>query len=153
MKALTVVGANTMVWINPSTTIGFRILRAWMSQAGTATSEDQQVTLFTQPTSFPTVVSQTPRPHKFGDPASGITGATTGAAGTCGVNASAENAGAKTHVITDSFNNLNGWLYIPTPLEILEMGANIASGFGLFLASTPTGKTLWSAGITYEEMG
>src|SRR3954471_9272031 len=85
--------AVTLVFINPSSTVGVEILRATAGQTGTATSAQQRVQFNTQVTAFPTLVSATPSKTKFGDPTSGITGNTTGAAGTCGINASAEGAG------------------------------------------------------------
>src|SRR3954463_16002872 len=104
--------AVTLVWVNPGTTATIEVLRAWASQAANATSAQQRVQLNTQVTSFPTLVSATPAKTSLIDQASAITGATTGAAGTAGVNASAEGAGAKTVIFPDDFNVLNGWLWV-----------------------------------------
>src|SRR5712691_10005081 len=81
--------AVTLVWVNPGTTVSIKLLRGWASQAANATSNQQKVQINTQVTSFPTVVSVTPSKTTSVDQASAITGGTTGAAGTCGVNASA----------------------------------------------------------------
>src|SRR6266705_1092260 len=97
---LTVVNAVvTLVFVNPpaapSTNLEF--LRMWASQQGSAVSAQQRIQVETQVTAFPTLVSATPRALKHGDAtASIISGGTTGAAGTGGINASAEGAGAKT---------------------------------------------------------
>lgn len=152
MKNATIVGANTLAFINPGASQGFRVLRAWCSQYGTATSQQLGVQLSTQVTAFPTLTSATPAKLSTGDPASNITGGTAGAAGTAGVNASAEGAGAKTVLVVDSFNNLNGWIWVPTPDEQIIMPAGASSGLGLFLISTPTTLTSWNAGITYQEL-
>ena len=143
----------TLVWINPSATIGIEILRCWVSQSANATSAQQRVQLNTQVTAFPTVVSATPAKLKLSDPTSGIVGGTTGAAGTCGINASAEGAGGKTVSIQDSFNVLNGWLWVPTPRETIIIGAGSVSGFGLHLPVAAVTLTNWSFGVVYSEVG
>jgi hypothetical protein len=110
------------------------------------------VQLSTQVTAFPTLVSATPAKHSLSDPTANMTGNTTGAAGTCGVNASGEGAGAKTVILSDVFSNLNGWLYIPTEQERPSINANAASGFGLHLPVAPGTLTGWYWGVTYREL-
>ena len=112
--------AVTLIFINPGTTASLRVLRAWASQAANATSAQQRVQLNTKVTVFPTLTSQTPAKTTSIDQASAITGGTAGAAGTAGINASAEGAGAKTVIIPDSFNVLNGYLWVPTPSEAFD---------------------------------
>jgi len=145
------------VFVNPSATAAnacaLEFLRAWASQAANATSAQQSVALRTQVTAFPTLVSATPRKLKFLDPASLITGNTTGAAGTCGVTASVAGAGAKAEVIDDNFNVLNGWLWVPTPRETIIMNAMAASGFGMYFPAVPGQVSNWSGGLTYSELG
>jgi hypothetical protein len=145
--------AVTMVFINPAAAVGFEVLRAWAGQTGTATSAQQRVQFNTQVTAFPTLTSATPSKIKFGDPASGITGGTAGAAGTAGINASAEGAGSKTVTQSDTFNNLNGYLWVPTPREVIAMGAGISSGFGFHLPVAPGSLTNWQFGVTFAELG
>ena len=144
----------TLVWINPSAAVGIEIVRCWVSQSANATSAQQRVQLNTQVTVFPTVTAATPQKHSFGHEASGIVGGTAGAAGTCGINASLEGAGAKTLFGPgqDSFNVLNGWLYVPTPKELLRLMAGSASGFGLHLPVAPATLSNWSFGVSYEEL-
>ena len=149
---VTIVGGATLVFINPDTDVGFEILRCSIGQRGTSTSEQQEVNLVTQVTAFPTLTSVTPRPHLHGAPASLIVGGTAGAAGTAGIDASAEGAGAKTVIYPDGFNNLNGWLYIPTPEERPKMRAAATSGFGMQLVSTPSTLTGWIFSVTYREI-
>lgn len=145
--------AVTLAFVNPGTTQSLEFLRAWLGQSGSATSENRSVQLSTQVTAFPTLTSATPAKTKLLDPASQITGGTAGAAGTSGVNASAEGAGAKTVVIPDAFNVLNGWLWVPTPKETLMMNASAAAGLGLHLPAAPTSLTNYSGGLLFAELG
>lgn len=145
--------AVTLVFINPASPgASLEILRCWVSQSQDATSRQQRVQLVTQATAFPTLTSKTPAKNKITDPVSGIVGGTAGAAGTCGVNASAEGAGAKTIIVEDSFNVLNGWLWVPTPREVIIMSALVAQGFGLHFPVAAASLTNWSFGVTYAEV-
>ena len=144
--------AVTAVFINPSATIGVEILRCWLGQTGTATSAQQRVQTNTQVTVFPTLTSATPsKMSSLTDPTSGIAGGTAGAAGTCGINASAEGAGTKSNIISDTFNNLNGYLWVPTPREVIRLAAASASGFGLHLPVAPGSLTNWQVGVNFGE--
>jgi hypothetical protein len=145
--------AVTLVFINPGASQGFEVLRAWAGQTGTATSAQQRVQFNSQVTAFPTLTSATPSKTKLNDPTSGITGGTAGAAGTAGINASAEGAGTKSNIIPDTFNNLNGYLWVPTPRELIAYSAGISSGFGFHLPVAPGSLTNWQCGVTYGEMG
>jgi hypothetical protein len=147
--------AVTLVFLNPAAgpSPAIEIYEAWVSQSANATSAQQRVQLVTQVTAFPTLTSQAPKTLKLGDPASAITGGTAGAAGTCGVNASAEGAGTKTPIFSDAFNNLNGWLWVPTPNETIVLAAASANGFGLYFPGAPTSLPGWSGGIIFRELG
>jgi hypothetical protein len=145
--------AVTLLFLNPMAAPApdIQIIRLWASQAGTNTSGMVRVEVETQLSSFPTLTSATPRQLKKGDTvASLISGNTTGAAGTCGVNASVEGGGTKTTMWGDNFNNLNGYLWVPTPREIISMPAGFASGIGLYIPST-AGYTLVATGMNYAE--
>jgi hypothetical protein len=147
----------TLMFLNPkasATAASLEILRCWVSQAANATSNQQRVNLHTQVTAFPTLVATATVVTPLGGPndaASTLTLTTTGAAGTIGSNASAEGAGAKTIILADDFNVLNGWLYVATPPETIVMGAASASGFGISFAAAPTTLTNWSWGVTWRE--
>ena len=154
---ITIANSNpvTAVFINPAAapSCSIAIRRCWISQRANATSAQQGVGMCRQPTSFPTLTSKTPVAVKQYDSASQITGNTTGAAGTCGINASAEGAGSKTYFYNDNFNVLNGWLWVASSLEeeiVLQAGG--ASGFGLIFTSTAGTLTGWSFGVLYREM-
>jgi len=143
--------AVTLVFVNPGVDATLEILRGWASQAANATSAQQRVQLNTQVTAFPTLTSLSPEPTALIDQASTIVGGTAGAAGTSGINASAEGAGAKTIQHPDAFNVLNGWLWVATPEEQYLMSASLASGFGLHFPAAPATLTSWNAGLVYAE--
>jgi hypothetical protein len=146
--------AVTLVFVNPAAApaANLEFLRAWASQQGSATSAQQRIQVTSQVTAFPTLVSATPRPLKHGDTASIITGGTAGAAGTCGINASAEGAGSKTVKFGDNFNVLNGFLWVATPRETIVMPAGSASGLNLFLPAAAATLSNWAAGFNYGEV-
>jgi hypothetical protein len=152
---LTLVNAVvTLVFINPAAAISpmLNILRMWASQQGSATSAQQRIQAETQVTAFPTLVSATPRSLRRSDTvASLIAGGTAGAAGTCGINASAEGAGTKTVMFEDNFNILNGYLWVPTPREVIELTAGDASGFGLFLPAAASSLSNWACGMNFGQ--
>lgn len=153
---ITVVGGPTLIFLNPKATgagSGIEVLRVWCSQRANAVSAMQGIQIHTQVSTFPTLVSATPRVLHSDDPISGLVGATTGAAGTCGINASAEGAGAQSPLVNDNFNVLNGWLYVPTPEERIRIGvAAAATGLGVRFTNTPATLTGWSFGLIYQEV-
>ena len=147
--------AVTLVFLNPAAGPGpaIEILRAWAGQSANNTSAQQRVQLVTQVTAFPTLTTFTPKKTKYGDAISAIVGGTAGAAGTCGINASAEGAGTKTIIVEDAFNVLNGWLWVATELDSIILQAGSASGFGLHFPVAPATLTNWAFGVVYREIG
>jgi len=155
MANQTIVADATLVIVHAAAAVGTRasileIHRAWCSQIGTETSEQLGIILGQKVTAFGTYTSTTPAPHQTGGAASGIAGGTAGAAATAGTDASAEGAGAVTVTIEEGFNNLNGWLWVPTPEERLIVGPDIA--IIVKMVGTPTTLTGWTAGLTYQEI-
>jgi hypothetical protein len=150
---VTLAGASTLIFLHPGTTNSLEVLRMWIAQSANVTSAQQRVEVVSQVSAFPTLTSFTPTKLKPGDPASAITGGTAGAAGTCGINASAEGAGSKSVILADAFNVINGWLWVPTPQERLILPASWASGLGLYFPATPGTLTNWHAGLIYKEIG
>ena len=155
MKDGTIIASADLVIIHTDSTLAtagsnISILRAWCNQGATETSEQLGIQLCLQASAFGTYTAATPRPHFIGGKISGIVGATTGAEGTAGVDASANAAGTKTEIIAEGFNNLNGWSYIPTPEERIILPPDTA----IVLAMIGTASVLsnWYAGITYEEI-
>jgi hypothetical protein len=157
MTNATLGGSVTLIWLQVMTSspvVSVEMLRAAASQSSSTTSNQQRVQINTQVSTFPTLTSQTPVRLKASDPVSLISGGTAGAAGTSGVNASAEGAGAKTVILPDVFNILNGWLWTSTPREtIVESPQATPHGLGIFFPATPPQATGWNAYITYAELG
>lgn len=141
--------AVTLAFINVGTTRSLNFLRAWCAKSGTASGQ-QRVQLNSQVTAFPTLTSQAPVVSP-GNTASVITGGTAGAAGTSGINASAEGAGAKTVIVPDAFAVQNGWLWVPTPDEKLELHASGSSGLGLHFPAAAADLAGWNAGMVFQE--
>ena len=152
---LTVLGATTLNFLNPiaAPNMNIEFLRHWIGQAANATSAQQRVQGATKVTVFPTLTSVTPAKLKRADPnVSVIIGGIAGAAGTCGINASVEGAGAVTSVWDDVFNVLNGFLKVPMAPETEIMPAGSLSGFALRFPTAPTTLTGWNWGSNYREM-
>jgi hypothetical protein len=146
--------ALSLAFLNPAAAPNFNIsfLRIWCSQQGSATSAQQRVEVTEQPTGFPTLTSATPRAFKRMDPnASIIAGGTAGAAGTCGINASAEGSGTKVVIWDDVFNVINGYLWVATPREVLTYPAGSTKGVSLFLPAAAPSLTNWAVGMNYGE--
>lgn len=151
---VTTGGVMSLVFINPGAAPlpNIEIVRAWMGQSSTATSAQLNVSHVTKVTAFPTLTSATPAKLKRASPVSNITGGTAGAAGTAGTNASVQGAGAETVIFGDTFNNLNGYLWVASPRETIVMPAGSTSGYGLVLATTPSALGNWSAGVNFAEV-
>jgi len=155
MQNQTIVADATVVIIHTDSTLATRsstimILRAWIGQQASETSDQLGIILGLKASAFGTYTSTTPQPHFVNGPASGIAGGTAGAEATSGTDASAEGAGTVTPIIYDGFNNLNGWLWVPTPEERLIVPTDTA--IVLKMVGTATTLTGWNAGITYEEL-
>ena len=155
MQNQTIIASADLVLIHTDSTLAsaasnIRILRAWCSQNATETSEQLGIMLALQASAFGTYTGATPAPHFIGGKVSGIVSGTTGAEGTAGVDASANAAGTKTAIIYDGFNNLNGWLWVPTPEERIIVPPDMA--VILKIVGTPATLTGWTAGITFREI-
>ena len=154
MENQTIVADATLVIIHAASSWGtagclLEIVRCTISQNETETSQQLGAILARKVSAFGTYTSTTPTPHIIGAAASGITGGTAGAAATAGTDASAEGAGTVTTIHAEGFNNLNGYVWIPTPEERIWVGPDQA--FILKLRGTPTTLTGWNATVTYLE--
>lgn len=154
MANQTVIADSQMVIIRAATAYAsraslLRVTRMWCSQAGTATSQQLAVRWGLQASAFGTFTSTTPAPLKINAVASGIAGSTSVAAASAGTDSSANSGGTFTTLGQDGFNNLNGWLWVPTPEDQIWVGPDLT--FCLQLQGTPTTLTNWSAGITFAE--
>jgi hypothetical protein len=155
MENQTIVADATVIILRAATAVSSRasvleVLRISVSQQGTSTSQQLGIILGQKASAFGTYTSTTPSPHNVGGVASGITGSTTGAAAGAGTDASAEGAGTVTTTIADAFNNLNGYLWVPTPEERIIIQPDLA--FIVKIRGTPTTLTGWNAYLTYREV-
>lgn len=153
---ITVTAGCTLVLINPPAARVIEIIRAWAGVEGVSAAQSTTgIELGLKATAFPTLTSVAPQKLKGSDPSSGITGGTAGAAGTSGINASAEGAGATTVLYPDVMNLQIPWLWTPS----LNGGESyIVSGadslaFYMKLRGTPAVLTGWSFGVTFRELG
>lgn len=154
MIAQTIVANATLVIVHTAAAVTTRasiieILRVYVNQEGTETSDQLGVIIGQKASAFGTYTSTAPVPHQLGGAASGIAGGTAGAAATSGTDASAEGAGTVTTLIEEGFNNLNGYLWVPTPEERILVGPDLA--IIVKMVGTPATLTGWNAGITFEE--
>jgi hypothetical protein len=155
MENQTVVADETMIIVRAATAVSSRaslleVLRINVSQQGTSTSQQLGVILGQKASAFGTYSAATPQPHNIGGVASGITGSTSGAAAGAGTDASAEGAGTVTDLLSEGFNNLNGYLWVPTPEERIFIQPDLA--FIVKLRGTPTTLTGWNAYLTFMEL-
>lgn len=151
----TIVADATLLIIRAATAATSRgsaleLHRISVSQQGTGTSQQLGIILGMKAAAFGTYVSVTPAPTFLNGPVSAIAGGTTNAASTCGANASAEGAGAVTTYISEGFNNLNGFLWVPTPEERIIVATDIS--FIVKIRGTPTTLTGWNANMTFREV-
>jgi hypothetical protein len=147
-----------IVFLNPvaagASGCGIEIIHAWASQRAGATSAQTGVALGTKISVFPTMTTGvTPAKTKLSDPVSSLVSGTTGAAGTAGVNASANGAGTEIAVVNDNFNNLTGWNWYPSPGEGIVLMPGSTSGFFMKLLGTISPSSGWSWGVAYKELG
>jgi len=155
MNNQTIVADATLVIIHTESTASARgsiieIERCWVNQIGTETSDQLGVIVGTKASAFGTYTSTTPAPAYIGSTAGGITGGTAGAESTAGTDASAEGAGTVTSIWQEGFNNVVGFLWVPTPEERIIVPADTA--FILKLVGTPATLTGWCAGVCYREL-
>ncbi len=152
-NAITLANAALhILYINPGTTRAIEIVRVRFDQSGSSTSVLKTVQFVKQVSAFATVVSATPTPLATSSGASVITGATTGAAGTCGINSSAIGGGTITVMETFTFNEATGFEWIATKDGIL-MPASGTSAFGVYLPAAMATLTPWNASLTFIEHG
>jgi hypothetical protein len=155
MANQTIIADSEMIIIRAATTFSsrasvLRIYRLACSQSGTSTSQQLAVRWGLKASAFGTYTAATPSPLALGVVASAITGSTTNAASSCGVDASANGAGTLTVLDQQGFNNLNGFLWIPVPEERPIVGPDLS--FCFQLQGTPTTLTGWHATLTFEEV-
>lgn len=155
MANQTIIADSELVIMRSATAYASRasmnmIVRMSVSQSGTATSQQLAVRWGLKASAFGTMTASTPAPVRIGTVASAITGSTSNAASSAGTDSSANGAGTLTVLGQEGFNNLNGWLWVPTPEERIIVGPDLS--FCLQLQGTPTTLTNWNAVVTFIEM-
>jgi tripartite-type tricarboxylate transporter receptor subunit TctC len=155
MANQTIIADSEMIIIRAATAWSSRaslltILRMACGQSGTSTSQQLAVRWGLKASAFGTYTSTTPAPTAVGTVASAITGSTSNAASSCGTDASSNGAGTLTVLGQEGFNNLNGFLWVPTPEERIWVGPDLT--FCFQLQGTPTTLTGWNATLTFQEM-
>ena len=153
MANATVIANGELVTIRAATAFAsrasvLRIYRLECSQTGSTTSAMLAVRWGLKASAFGTFTAATPSPSALGVVASAITGSTSNAASSCGVNASANGAGTLTVLDHQAFNNLNGFEKIFTPEERIIVGPDLT--FVLQLQGTPSPLTGWQATVVVD---
>jgi hypothetical protein len=153
---ITVVAGATLVLINPVATRVIEIVRAWAGVEGVSSAQATTgIQLGLKAATFGTYVGATPVKTKTSDGISSIVSNTTGAAGTAGINASVEGAGAVTVLYPDTMNLQIPWVWNPSILggETYIVSGADALAFQMKLRGTPAVLTGWNFGVTYREIG
>jgi hypothetical protein len=128
-----------------------RLLRVEVSQNGTPTAAQVRLAISLRNTlGTLTVTAATPQNLALGGPASGVVGGTNPlTVGTCGVNSSADTGGTYTDKWPVNPNNVNGWLWLPTPEErILVPPSTLVCVRFLAAPGTLTG---WTVTVVWDE--
>lgn len=152
---LTVANALvTLVGFLPSATVGVDVRRISIGWSGAATSTQQRIQFYSQAAAYGTAAVSIVGKPNFNDPAPNLTStAAVLTAGKCGINFSAEGAGAKIVFYEDVFNVLNGFLWVATPDETIVVPSGNVLAFGVQFPAAPTvGLTPWSVCLTYCEL-
>lgn len=139
LDATAVTGAITLIQLTAPSTGSLVLLRAWCSQSSSASATQLPIQLV-RASSAATATPFTPIALNETDPA---------ASSTAAVNATVE--GTKGNVlIREAWDYLNGWLWLPTPLEQITVKA---SGIVcLYLPVAPAASTTLQAGIVFGEV-
>lgn len=130
-----------------------RPLRVEATQSGSTTSAMARLLFSTRDTAGTlTTTSVTPVNTELGGPASALAGNTSVIGGTAriGINSSADSGGAYTNHYTNTFNVLNGFLYLPVPEERLLVSASTV--WCVRFAAAPASTTGWNILLAYEEV-
>jgi hypothetical protein len=129
------------------------IRRVEITQSGSTTSAQIRAAFSTRDTAG-TLTTSTVTPAPFSPvtgPASGLSGNTSVIGGTArvGINSSADSGGAYTNHFVTNFNNLCGYLWVPTPEEIIVVPPSTV--WCVRLLATPATTTGWTILVVYDE--
>lgn len=151
---MTVLGTTTLAAFRPPAAgRSISVSEIRVSQSGTSTSQQLAIAIQMRASAYPTMLSQTPEACHRLDTASVLVGGSLAAAGQCGINASAEGAGSVTTIVQEGFNNLTGWLWLPTdPGKCIVVESGSALAFAVKLQTVPTTLTGWNVTVRYSEL-
>lgn len=155
-NATMVTAVNVLVGIYPVATPPaagsvLAINRVEITQGANATSAMVRAVLSARTGGDLTVATVTPRPAMYGGAASAIAGVAGAlAAGKCGITGSVDTTPTYVDLVSATFNALNGWLWIPTPLERIFMVGAVA--FIVRFLADPATLTGWNCTVNYEEI-
>lgn len=132
--------AITLAQITAGSAKPIKIIKAWANQSTVTSSQQAQIQLLLKSATATGLTSFTPLKL---DPAAAA------ATATAGHTATGEGTDS-TIYISEGFNVLNGWLYVPTPEEVITFAASaiVAIKFG----AAPASAT-WHWGVIFEEVG
>lgn len=128
------------------------IARIEIGQSGTVTSAMIRGAISTRTGSTLTSTGATPAAiSPIGGAASAIVSGTSAAAGTSGVNSTVDTTPTYVNLYQFNFNNLNGWLWVPTPEE--RMIIPLSTIWVVRLLADPTTLAGWTVTITFGDLG
>ena len=145
MNAVSVSTAITIVQVKAGSSRSLALLRAWCTQSNLTTSSQQRIQVLRK-TAAATVTSFTPIKLAGGAPTADAAGGTSAT----GTNASGEGTDGDV-LIPDTFNILNGWLWVPTPEERIVVPA--AGIVALKFPAAPGAALTVTAGFIFGELG
>jgi hypothetical protein len=128
-------------------------MRLEINQNSTTTAAQLRAEIATRDTAGTlTTTSVTPANTVLGGPASGLSGNTSviGGAGRIGITSSADSGGTYTQRRPFNFNNLNGYLDVPTPEERIIIPPSTV--FVVRFVAAPGTLTGWSYCLCYREL-
>lgn len=155
MDNQTIIADSELITLRAATAWSSRgslleVVRFTVSQRGTSTAQQLGIRWGSKASAFGTFTATTPANVSLGGVASAIAGSTSNAAASAGTDSSANGAGTLTVVGSDAFNNLNGFIWVPTPEERIWVGPD--QTFLIQLQGTPTTLTGWNACLTFIEL-
>ena len=151
ITAVNVLAAIYPVATPPAAGSVLKIMRVEIGQDENATSAQVRVALSSRTGGNLTVATVTPNPRKIGGAASAIAGvAGTLAAGKCGITGSGDATPTYLNYRVATFNALNGWLWIPTPEEVIYLTGAVA--FVVRFLADPATLLGWSCTVDFEEL-
>lgn len=141
LDGVSVSAAKSLIRLSAPSSMVLVILRAWLEQQAVETSEQLEVLLQRASTNG-TGSASVPEKHEVGDPV---------ATATAVDNLTVEPTLTAKPLVRDSFNVLNGWVYVPVPEERIWIPPS--GRLVLKLNNAPAAALTMTAGITFGEVG